>query len=264
MKKNVSSRNSVFCLNPLICFVGLLLFLSGCYHENPIITELPTFQPLPAIYKTVPGESVEKKPLECYSIGTGDDCVLFMASIHGDEYAGTPLLHSLIFYLQKNPTLLEGKKVVTIPIANPDGYAHNTRFNVNGVDLNRNFAADNRENNDKNGNSAFSEPESKAIDAVIRQYKPNRIISIHQPLSCIDYDGRAEPLAKYMGQNGVLPVKHLGTRPGSLGAYAGITLNIPIVTLELKPGDENLDNDALWDKYGNILLAAIAFSGDLH
>ncbi|MBW1939433.1 MAG: hypothetical protein JRI67_11870, partial [Deltaproteobacteria bacterium] len=89
--------------------------------------------------------------------------------------------------------------------------------------------------------------------------EPDRIVSIHQPLSCIDYDGPARMLADHMGQYCALPVKKLGAKPGSLGSYAGITLGIPIITFEMTEADSKLNSLALWQKYGKALLAAITF-----
>ena len=66
-------------------------------------------------------------------------------------------------------------------------------------------------------------------------------------------------LAERMGQYCALPVKKLGARPGSLGSYAGVTLGIPIITFEMTQADSELNTEALWQKYGKALLAAITF-----
>ena len=91
------------------------------------------------------------------------------------------------------------------------------------------------------------------------KYQPDRIITIHQPLVCIDYDGPADDLANAMGEWTDLPVKRLGSRPGSLGSYAGITLNVPIITVELPKSATDMDGDTLWEKYGMMLLASIRY-----
>ena len=119
------------------------------------------------------------------------------------------------------------------PDLNPDGVAAGTRHNAHGVDLNRNFEAANRENSRQYGMVGLSEPESRALHGLIVTYRPDRIISIHQPLRCIDYDGPASGLARVMVAECDLPLQKLGARPGSLGAYAGATLGIPIITVEL-------------------------------
>jgi protein MpaA len=144
-------------------------------------------------------------------------------------------------------------------VANPDGLAYNSRFNANGVDLNRNFATENRINNRKFGYNALSEPESRAIEQLIRIHSPDRIVSIHQPLACIDYDGPASSLASRMAQYCDLPVRKIGEKPGSLGSYGGLILGIPVITFEMTQTDSSLNSNALWQKYGDSLLAAITY-----
>jgi protein MpaA len=247
----------------LVCCLLFVVALAGCaepvgYPE--VVSPQPQLMPAPTLilpeYRIV-GSSVRKQPLLCTIIGRGQDVTFILATIHGDEPAGTPLVRQLAKYLQKNTQLLTGRKVVLLPVANPDGMAYNSRFNANGVDLNRNFATNNRINNKEFGYNALSEPEACAIEQLIRQYSPDRIISIHQPMACIDYDGPAYSLANRMAQHCDLPVKKIGAKPGSLGSYAGLTLGIPIVTFEMTQGDSSLSTEALWQKYGDALLAAI-------
>ncbi|NLH44194.1 MAG: murein peptide amidase A [Planctomycetes bacterium] len=93
----------------------------------------------------------------------------------------------------------------------------------------------------------------------IKEYSPSRIVSIHQPLNCIDHDGPGRVLATRMAQYCDLPVRKIGARPGSLGSYTGETLGIATITLEL-PGEASKDSDqVLWDKYNKALLAAILY-----
>lgn len=218
-----------------------------------------------SIKTTVVGMSVEDRPIECQQIGWGRDTVMIMATIHGNEAAGTPLVSKLAEHLKEHPKVLKGRKVIIMPVANPDGYVHNSRFNVNGVDLNRNFPADNFDASQRHGAYALCEPESRTIKAVLDKYKPNRIVSIHQPVACIDYDGPAAKLADAMGLHTNLPVKRIGSRPGSLGSYAGLTLNIPIITFELPATASAMDRESLWDAYGMSLVAAIRYpDAELH
>ena len=193
------------------------------------------------------------------TLGEGDDTVLIMATIHGNEPAGTPLVNHLIDHLRHNRDLLEGRRVVLHAVANPDGMAAETRENIRRIDLNRNFETANRVDDDTNGLRPLSEPESRALNSLIKEYSPDRIVSIHQPLDCIDYDGPGRALATRMAQYCDLPVKKIGARPGSLGSYTGETLGIATITLEL-PGEASKDSDqVLWDKYGKALLAAVLY-----
>jgi len=245
---------------------------AGCHKpaaEPLIIHRLPTC----GATRRVPlGNSVEARPIECVIVGNGWDVTFMLAAIHGDEPAGTALLRDLLTYLLQQPELMQGRRVILLPIANPDGIAEQTRLNANGVDLNRNFPGDNRQNNAENGLSALSEPEAVAIEKVITKYAPERIVSIHQftetgpqalseryPKGCIDYDGPAKDLARQMAKHCDLPVERLGARAGSLGSYCGLTLEVPVITFELPAHAHLLDSYSLWEKYGAALVAAVIY-----
>lgn len=205
------------------------------------------------------GDSVEGRPIECQVFGSGPDVVLILGSIHGNEPAGAVLVRRLAAALQHQPSLLAGRTVVLVPVANPDGLAHGTRTNARGVDLNRNFPADNWSSRGQHGSSALCEPESRALHALIEARHPTRIVSVHQPLTCIDYDGPARDLAFVMSEAGGLPVRRLGGRPGSLGSYAGHTLKIPIITVELPRRSPAPPDELLWSQYGRMMLAAVCY-----
>lgn len=230
-------------ISKAFAFVVLPLVAAGCQSPQTRIA----------------GLSVEGRPIEVHSYGHGRDVVLIMATIHGNEAAGTPLVHRLAVELESNPSHLEGRRVVLMPMANPDGFAADTRENANGIDLNRNFPADNFTVTDAHGREPLSEPESRTIKQVLDRERPNRVVSIHQPLACVDWDGPGEGLARAMGEWTDLPVKRLGSRPGSLGSYTGLSHNTPIITLELPREASELDPEALWRQYGNTLLAAIHY-----
>lgn len=241
----------------IFCAFFMALVFSGCAEPDFKKSELPATI-LPAQHRMA-GLSVRNRPIMCLVHGYGPDVILIMATIHGNEPAGTPLVHKLNDYLQQHPEFLDGRTVVLLPVANPDGLALDKRYNVNDVDLNRNFEAANRRSDVQGGSEALSEPEARAIKQLILEYMPDRIVSIHQPLVCIDYDGPGQMLAERMARYCDLPVKKLGARPGSLGSYAGVTLGIPIITFEMKKDDSNLEPEILWQRYGKALLAAITF-----
>jgi protein MpaA len=138
--------------------------------------------------------------------------------------------------------------------------AENIRFNKNGVDLNRNFPAGNFDAEAKvHGPTPLSEPESRALMRVLAQYFPDRVVTIHQPLDCMDWDGdESKKMAEAMAAHCRLPVKQVGSRPGSLGSFVGLTLKRPIVTMEL-PKDAGMDGAELWKEYGEALIAALRY-----
>jgi protein MpaA len=208
----------------------------------------------------VVGKSLEGRPIECQVYGDGPDVFWLLATIHGNEAAGTPLAAKFVEWLKANPQELEGRRVVIVPVANPDGMADNVRHNRNGVDLNRNFPAGNFDAEVKvHGATPLSEPESRALMRVLVQHFPDRVVTIHQPLDCMDWDGpRSKAMAKTMAAKCELPVKQVGSRPGSLGSFVGLTLGKPIVTMEL-PEDAGMDGDKLWKEYGAALIAALRY-----
>ncbi|MBW7989667.1 MAG: murein peptide amidase A [Planctomycetes bacterium] len=261
-----------------IYIISVLFALAGCYQPvaypelvtsslalsgtlpsapSPPVPKLSTFL-VPGQYRIV-GTSVQRLPILSFMLGRGPDVTFVLSTIHGNEPAGTTLVRRLGKYLQQESHLMEGRRVVFLAVANPDGMAHRSRFNANGVDLNRNFPAANRDNNRQSGATPLSEPEARVIKQLIEQYSPDRIISLHQPLACIDYDGPGTTLAVRMAQYCTLPVKKLGARPGSLGSYAGVDLGIPIITFEMRQNDSGLDSNTLWQRYGKALVAAIVY-----
>jgi protein MpaA len=196
--------------------------------------------------------------------GEGPDVVMLMAGIHGNEAAGVPILERLGKELMKRPELLVGRTVVLLPEVNPDGVKASKRTNTNGVDLNRNFPADNFDAKQRHGHEPLSQPESRMVLEQIERYKPSRIVSFHQPLECVDYDGEgAQAIAEAMGEHTDLPVKRLGGRPGSLGSYFGIDKGIPCITFELPRHAKDMSDKELWDRYGQATLAAVVYPGPL-
>ena len=213
----------------------------------------PAASPVPYAADLVAGHSVEGRAIPVHVRGLGPDVCLVMATIHGDESAGTPLLQRLLAHLEGHPELLRGRRVVVMPVANPDGLANGTRANANGVDVNRNFEAPGRRDGGRYGAGALSEPEAVAVRGVVRQFGPSRVLSLHQPLACVDWDGPAEGIARRVAAAADLPLRKLGTRPGSMGAWAQAS-GLALVTLELPPRVETLGADELWRRYGEAVL----------
>lgn len=244
-----------------VCAAAAILAVAGCGEPTPYpqFGEMPSSATALIGQHHIVGSSVRNSPIMVQVFGQGPDVILIMATIHGDEPAGTPLVRSLAKHIRSHLELVNARTILLLPVTNPDGFAQNTRENANGVDLNRNFSAANRINTATTGRFALSEPEARAINQLIEQYAPDRIVTIHQPLGCIDYDGPADAIARRMAQYCDLPVKKLGARPGSLGSYAGLTRRIPIITFEMRTADSQLNAQALWRKYGKALLAAITY-----
>ena len=103
--------------------IGLLgaFLLCGCQPSSRLpqadmLYEDSTLESLlPAVQHHVGGRSVMNRPIMYQTLGNGADCILIIASIHGSEPAGTPLVRSLSQYLQERSYLLKGKTVVIVP-----------------------------------------------------------------------------------------------------------------------------------------------------
>jgi protein MpaA len=242
----------------LFVFLSLsILFLNGCGQEK-IHTGKLVSKHIP-IETCTAGYSVKGKPITYTKIGDGKKMIFLFASIHGSERAGIGILNNFQKYIIDNNELLDGKTLIIMPVANPDGVETKTRYNSNNIDINRNFPAVNRITNKHSGAFALSEPESYALYKIVNTYKPSRIIAFHEALACMDYDGPAEELAKKLAAKCKLPLHRVGAQPGSLGSYAGIDLNIPIITVELTKQDSTTSQAQLWKDYKDMLIEAISY-----
>ena len=214
---------------------------------------------------SVIGYSVQHRPIEMRRFGDMARPVLVMGAIHGDETGAATLAHTFAEELAKHPELTGGVPVVIIPIANPDGYAAHTRVNANRVDLNRNFPASNwstrsrgRSRNNFGGQASASEPETAALMQTIEQLAPRLIISIHSmEAPCDNYDGPAKQIAEAMSRhNGYPPTPTIGyPTPGSMGSWAGIDRQIPMITLELP---RHTFDEKMWTTNRDAIAAAIS------
>ncbi|MEY2742076.1 MAG: hypothetical protein RIS21_444 [Planctomycetota bacterium] len=200
--------------------------------------------------------SVEGRTIEAYKLGDGPTTVLFVGVVHGSEPVGQGLLGRFIEELKLNKAALAGRTAIVVPVLNPDGLAANTRTNARGVDLNRNFPAGNFDASARRGPEPLSEPESKFLHALITTWKPVRIVAVHQPLRCINFDGPVGDLAAEMARLSLFPLKSdIGfPTPGSLGSWAGRDLGIGVITLEHTPSNDVLQ---AWIQHRESLLLAL-------
>jgi len=136
------------------------------------------------IEQKVFGYSAKGSPINGYEIGNGSDVVLLIGAIHGNELGSAYLLDQLVLEIKADPRLVSrSKKLIIIPVVNPDGYAVSNKLNGAGVNLNLNFDTTGWANYGPLGTYAgpnpFSEPESQVIKKVVEQYKPILMISYH-------------------------------------------------------------------------------------
>ncbi len=195
--------------------------------------------------------------------------VLILGSIHGDELSSVSLAFRWFDFLDvvRKESFLRQMNFMIAPLVNPDGYfiRPRTRQNANGVDVNRNFETKEWETiapvywrgkaksepRRLPGKKAGSEPETKLVQKWIAEFKPDLIISVHAPYGLIDYDGELQ----FPNEKTILPVKKLGAFPGSLGQYAGIERNIPVITVELMTAKRLPDQTAIGNLFVFLLKA---------
>ena len=187
------------------------------------------------------GRSVNGRLIEAIAFGQGPAALFVHGGIHGDEPDAVAAVERFITALTDG-----GPRVVVVAAVNPDGLAAGTRDNARGVDLNRNFPSRSwqsaplpggppDESQHNPGPAPLSEPESAAIAALIAIEKPPRLIAVHQPFRCVNYDGPARALAERMANACGWPVvAELGyPTPGSFGACYGSDGGREVITLEL-------------------------------
>jgi murein peptide amidase A len=151
------------------------------------------------------GESVNGRPIMAYRLGQADKpTVVLISTMHGDESATRRILLSL-----KDGRPIKGVNLWVVPTYNPDGLAAGTRKNAHGVDLNRNYPYNWAEldGDYESGPEAKSEPETRAMIAFLKDVKPKRILSFHQPLYGVDTDTKNQDFADRVADVLDLPKK---------------------------------------------------------
>lgn len=204
------------------------------------------------------GFSESKRPIYAEKFGYGEKSILFLATIHGNEWSGFPILQAFA----QSPEIQNIEKdlsIIIVPIVNPDAFAMQDRNNVNWVDINRNFPSENYGNSRRNGESVLSEEESKIIDTLIESNNIQGIVTFHEPFACIDYNGPGLEWANFIAKASDLPVEKLSDMSGSIGSYYGDEKQIPVITVELPPYSHVKSIELLWDTYKSLLLASISF-----
>ncbi len=165
------------------------------------------------------GRSVEGRPILAYRVGPASGThpeLLITALHHAREPAGLSTVLYFLWYLLEQAEdgdaeanhLLRQRRLIVVPVINPDGYAFNERRNpgggglwrknmrplpdgATGVDLNRNygpaeswnapnFGSSTRSSDERfRGAEPFSEPETRAIRDLCRRYSFRLALNYH-------------------------------------------------------------------------------------
>lgn len=187
------------------------------------------------------GQSHLGHPLEVW-LPSGPCELLIHAGIHGEEAETTRVLSRALRLLPE-----KSRSCAVVLAANPDGLIRGTRGNARGVDLNRNFPTNDwspelvkhratmdspRDISLSPGKGPGSEPETRALIALIEELSPRAVVALHAPLACMD-DANLSPLGSWLAEKTGLPlVSDVGyPTPGSFGAWGG-ERGLNVVTYE--------------------------------
>lgn len=170
-------------------------------NETEEISQTPEPNDTKRPVETIIGESVSGASIAAYHFGTGFNEILFVGGLHGGySYNTTLVAYEVIDSLRANPDRIpENLRVTIIPVVNPDGLNETVgstgrfiastvstnetnriagRFNINEVDLNRNFDCEWSESGVwqtrtvSGGSAPESEPEAAALANYVRTNNP--------------------------------------------------------------------------------------------
>ncbi|MFN0051616.1 MAG: DUF2817 domain-containing protein [Planctomycetales bacterium] len=211
--------------------------------DRPVLLEAPTWL---RFYR-----STQRRPIETLQLGNGRQRIAFLSSLHGDEAQSVAVVEELARYLKGHPESLRNATVLIVRTPNPDGFDVRSPYNVNGVDLNRNFPSDNWADlaNTRSGPSAGSEAETRSLVRMLGDFRPTLLVHLKDSRGKAIVNGegniqkQAEKVADLVhGQ----PRMGLGARTsGSVENYALTRLKCPSLTLLLA---HEPHADQAWEK----------------
>ena len=144
------------------------------------------------------GSSVEERPIEAHTVGSGSSVIALIGGIHtGPEAESVHIVEALLAHFRENETQIpEAVSLVFVPKANPDGYERGTRVNARGVDLNRNWPTEDWQPEAVHGDHTvdagsrpLSEPETAALYEYLLELRPLYVLSYHAYAALIENNG---------------------------------------------------------------------------
>jgi len=217
------------------------------------------------------GASVQGRGATAYQFGDGSNMVLYIGGTHGNEQNSTVILQKWFSELVANPDKIPaGRTVTVIPEINPDGIATNSRLNAHGIDLNRNFPANNWQTDvtepggggamtTDGGPQPLSEPESQALAAFVTTQRPRLVLTYHSHAGVVEANEAGDSVglaAIYAAKAGyaATPTSQIGTTfdystTGAFEDWMHDKLGLPAFVIELQSptADEFTRNrTAMW------------------
>jgi len=153
--------------------------------------------------------------------------VLVIGGLHGNEPVTPPTVRALV-----EADVPDDVEIWLVPEANPDGVAVGTRWNGNGVDLNRNFSWDWRSYD--GGPGPLSEPEIQALTGLVERLRPDIVVWVHQPLGYIGAIGPTDPAYQRAWATGSGTRERSGvTQHGGGESWTAFVAGLPSMLVEI-------------------------------
>ena len=162
------------------------------------------------------GRSYEGRPIRAVHVAGEGQRVLVVGCIHGDECEGSEVTR-LLAGSQPHADLW------LVHQLNPDGFAHRSRTNAHGVDLNRDFLA-------------ATQRETLIARKLILRLRPDVTIWFHQPQSVVRAWGPSRAAARRYARLAGVPYRSLPWPPGSASRWQNGLGQISFV-VELPAGE---------------------------
>jgi protein MpaA len=150
--------------------------------------------------------------------------ILVVGCIHGNERAGEAITRRL-----RTATPGANTELWLVDEFNPDGCHADRRQNARGVDLNRNSPwhwtrLERPGGTFYSGTGPLSEPESRAINRLIKTVRPTVSIWYHQHAELVDdSSGGSIAIEARFARAVGLPLRSYGTYPGSIASWQDAT-----------------------------------------
>lgn len=117
------------------------------------------------------GLSFEKRPIKMGVLGKGSIKIMMWTQMHGNEPTATAAIFDLLNFFNSSDfkfinDIIKSCTLYFIPVVNPDGLEKFTRRNAQGIDINRDFLAQ-------------QSPEGQILKDIQQQLKPDFAFNLH-------------------------------------------------------------------------------------
>lgn len=175
----------LFILGLILPAGNVMAWSQDRYHslqdiENRLL-ELSNRYPRMARFQSL-GKSAQGRQLGLLFISKSNDpnapVIYFNGAHHGNEKVTAEVVVALAEHLLRNNNrlrldhILRSYRIALQPVVNPDGFVANTRFNAQGIDINRDYSPPGKADR-------FETPESRAVRDFLKSEKVLAAAALH-------------------------------------------------------------------------------------